>query len=221
MKTIICMTVLAMLTACSSTPSRYYSLAPVAQQAQAATNQTVAPSFAIRFVEVRVPGQVDRPQLVVRRDSSTAVVMLNQSLWAAPLADQVRSTLAQEVAQALAVPDVSFMTESTHLPVWTVAVQVHRFELMAGTWTVLDAGWTLSRALPSGATPSQDAQQLDTPVQICRTVIQRPVTAEGVEPLVDSQRTAVMRLASAIAESISAHQGAPLTQAAANQGCTF
>lgn len=223
MKAIVCMAVLTMLAGCSSTPSRYYSLAPVVQQTQtqAVTSQTAAPGFAISLAEVRVPGQVDRPQLVVRQDSSAAVTVLNQSLWVAPLADQLKSALAQELTQVLAVPDVSFMAAPAHLPVWTVAVQVHRFELMAGAWTVLDASWTLSRALPSGATPSLDASQSDTPAQICRAVIQMPVTAEGVEPLVDSQRTAVMRLANAIAESISARQAAPDSQVVANQGCTF
>lgn len=217
MKMMVCAAVLAMLTACSTTPSRYYSLAPVTQQTQAVASQAGAPDFAFRLTEVRVPGQVDRPQLVVREDSSTAVSVLNQSLWAAPLSDQFRLALAQELTQTLAVPDVSFTTGPVHFPVWTVAVQVQRFELMAGAWTVLDASWTLSAASPDTAARTQP----DAAVQVCRAVIQRPVSARGVEPLVDSQRTAVMHLAGAIAESISIRQRASLSKEKIDKGCTY
>lgn len=218
MRVMTCVAVLVLLTACSSTPSRYYSLASVEQQP--VSNQTVAPNFAVSLVEVKVPEQVDRPQLVVRGDSSTAVTILNQSLWVAPLSDQLRLALVQELTQVLAVPDVSFIKPPAHLPVWTVAVQVKRFDLMAGAWTVLDASWTLDRVSPSDATSPKEVSQPDAAVQLCRTVIQRPVTATGVEPLVDSQRIAVAHLANAIAESISNRQAEPSNQAKFNLGCT-
>lgn len=219
MRTIACVAGLMMLVACSSAPSRYYSLAPIVPQTM--VRQVAAPDFAISVSKVRVPEQVDRPQLVVREGSSAAVTVLNQSLWVAPLADQLKSSLAQELTQVLAVPDVSFMTAPAHLAVWSVAVQIHRFELMAGARTVLDAGWTLTRMPPSGAVPVQDAAQSNATERICRAVIEMPVTAEGVEPLVDSQRAAVIHLAGAIADSISAHQVAPFSQAPAHQGCTY
>lgn len=220
MKTVVYMAVLAMLTACSSTSSRYYSLAPVVQPIHAEAKQIAMPDFAFRLLEVKVPGQLDRPQLVVRADSSTAVTVLNQSLWAAPLTDELRSALAQELTQTLAAPDVSFMTVPAHLPVWTVTVQIQRFELMVGAWTMLDASWTLDRA-SSLDTTSQETSHPNTQVQLCRAVIQRPVTTEGVEPLIDSQRTAVMRLASAIAESISSRELVPSSQSGSSKGCTY
>lgn len=220
MKTILSVAALALLTACASTPSRYYSLAPALQPSQVAASSSVAPGFAIRLSAVRVPVLVDRTQLVVRSDSSTAVTVLNQSLWAAPLADQIRAALTQELTQVLAVPDVSLMTAPARLPVWVIAVQVHRFELMAGAWTVLDASWTLERASVPGTVSPGGASHGAT-AQICRAVIRMPVEADGVEPLVDAQRTAVMRLAGTIAQSISIRQTQPLPQAEIDKGCTY
>lgn len=219
MKTAFCMVVLTILAACSNAPSRHYSLAPLGQQTQPAASDHAIPDFAIRLTEVRVPGSVDRPQLVVRQNSGTAVAVLNQSLWAAPLTDQIRAALAQELMQVLAVPDVSFMAAPAHLPVWTVAVQIRRFELVAGARTVLDASWTFGRSAPDAAL--QSGSQLEAPTQICRTVIHRPVSAAGVEPLVDSQRTAVTSLAHAIAQSISAHQATSGAPVEIDKGCTF
>lgn len=219
MKTILCMAALGLLTACASTSIRYYSLTPALPPSHATSSPSAAPDFAIRLSAVRVPGQVDRPQLVVRNDSSTAVTVLNQSLWAAPLVDEIRAALAQELTRVLAVPDVSLMVAPAGLPVWTIAVQVHRFEFMAGAWTVLDASWTLSRASALGA--ASPSASHDAVAQICSTVIQMPVKTGGVEPLVDAQRAAVIRLADAIAESISTPRSQALSQVEINKGCTY
>lgn len=210
MRTILGVAALALLTACAGTPSRYYSLAPTVQSTQPAPAAARAADFAFRLLEVRIPGEVDRPHLVVRSDSSTEVTVLNQSLWAAPLADEIRAALAQELARALAAPDVSSMAAPAHLPVWTIAVQVRRFELRTGAWTMLDASWTLAQGPASGAV-----------AHICRALIQRPVAGEGVEPLVDSQRAAVAQLAAAIAESITARRAAPSSKARQDSGCTY
>ncbi|MBV6271760.1 PqiC family protein [Alcaligenaceae bacterium CGII-47] len=216
---VLCIMGLVLLTACTSTPTRYYSLAPTPSHPQAAPKYDAAPDFAIRMGQVRVPAEVDRPQLVVRGDSSTAVTVLNQSVWAAPLADQIQAGLAQALMQVLAVPDVSFVSAPAHLPVWTIAVQIHRFELMTGAWTLLDASWTLGQ--PPSEAGSQDVLQPGAATQICRAVIHRPVLVEGVEPLVESQRNAVTSLADAIAASISTRRLPPAPSTEIDKGCTY
>lgn len=193
MRILFGMAVLLALSACAGMPERYYSLMSVHEAAGPSDGR--AADFAVRVDPVRVPAQVDRPQLIVRQDSGPGVLVLNQSLWAAPLADDIRGVLARELSQRLSAADATWLPAPAGMDVWELDVEVRRFDLMEGAWTELDLNWSLK----SDSSP-------DAGSAICHARIRRPVHAPGVAPLVDSQREALQQFAVTVAEAVRANE---------------
>ena len=82
----------ALLSACaSSAPLRYYTLSEVPAAADTASAAT-----PIRVGRVRIPGELDRSELVQRIDS-TRVNISEQDRWAAPLDDMIRRVLTADL----------------------------------------------------------------------------------------------------------------------------
>ncbi|MDN5843417.1 MAG: PqiC family protein [Alcaligenaceae bacterium] len=207
MRTLFSLALLVMLSACAGTPARYYSLMPMHQAASSLDRQTAG--YAVRVDPVRVPAQVDRLQLVVRQDAGPGVLVLNQSLWAAPLADGIRGALARELSQRLSAADATYLPAPGGADVWELGVEVRRFDLMEGAWTELDLNWSLK----SDARP-------DATSMICHAVIRRPVQAPGVAPLVESQREALQQFADTVAAAIRSNAAGSGTNHPAIIGCT-
>jgi uncharacterized protein len=81
---------LAMLGACaSSPPMRFYTLSAIPLSESAATNGAAA----IRVGRVRIPGELDRNEIVQRIDA-TRLRIAEQDRWAAPLDDMIRRVLS-------------------------------------------------------------------------------------------------------------------------------
>ena len=193
----------------SKEPSHYYTL----QQSTSAVGQVAATSlpatsgFAISTQRVELPEQVDRPQIVLTDPDSAQVVLLNSSLWAAPLSNEIRAALAERLSQRLGVLDVSSSTVSETLPVWKVFVTVQRFESFYDQRAVLDASWQL---VPVNMKNKASG--------LCRAEIQVPVGV-GMSNLVVGHQQAINELAGLIADQI---QGKSLASTAGVQlkGCT-
>ncbi|MFT4045425.1 MAG: PqiC family protein [Solimonas sp.] len=129
-----------LLAACSKDdPTRYYTLVrPLPAPALAGRA-----AFAIDVQPVRVPPQVNLPELVVRQgDGEVAVV--ESRLWVAPLPDEMRGALAAEMSRRLGVPDVSQVAPPAGAPVYRVLVDVQRFDAQLAGSVRLDAVWTVT-----------------------------------------------------------------------------
>jgi uncharacterized lipoprotein YmbA len=106
---------LVMLSACaSSAPLRYYTLSEVAPTTAAAT---AAP--AIRIGRVRIPGELDRNELVQRLDA-TRLKIAEEDRWAAPLEEMIRRALSADLqargataAPTAATPESSSPSDAT------------------------------------------------------------------------------------------------------------
>src|SRR5690606_29739132 len=134
-----CLTLCAALAACASTPqSQYYTLAPAQGSAGDTPSQA---DFAISVSAVQVPEQVDRPQIVLSHPGGPQVTLLNDSQWAAPLTDEIRDALAQNLSQRLGALDIDPRAAPKDLPLWVLAVTVHRFESVYGGRAMLEATW--------------------------------------------------------------------------------
>lgn len=206
---LICGVVAALLGACASPPSRYYSLAAPEGKGPAAVPGPVAPpSYGLRLQVLRIPADADRPQLLVRNPvSDPAVDVLNDSLWAAPLADQIQAVLAARVAASLGVPDLQRLPGTQGRAVRQIDVRVTRFDLLWNDGADLAAIWT--DRLPGSSHPL-----------VCQARIRVPAGA-GVSALVDAQRRAVWALAALMVHDEGpAARGLPLDREVAQYGCT-
>lgn len=183
------LTVIAGLAGCAVPTSQYYTLMPSAQTASAPAAQGGA--FAIRVLPVSVPEQVDRPQIVLGTAGSTKLTLLNGSLWASPLSEEIRQALSGELSVRLGVLSIPAGPVPDKLALWRIGVTVQRFDSLYGRYALLDAGFRLE----------QQGRE-ESSLKLCRAVLQVPV-AEGVAPMVEGQRQAVQYLAEIIAAQLS------------------
>lgn len=201
----VALSAVVMMAGCASPSVRYYSLALPAPASAPAVAARQA-NYGLRLQVSEVPAEADRLQLVVRDlATGSSVQVLNQSLWAAPLRDQIQRGLSAGVAEALGVSDLDRM-QGLSVPVRAVTVRVTRFDLLWGKRAVLEAEWTDRGPGPHAA-------------RLCRAGVSVPVGA-GVAALVDGQRRALEVLAHVIANQSSV-SGSPGEQGILYSGCTW
>ena len=172
-----------LVAACTSTPVHYHTLVPAPADADVAQP---AASYAVEVDPVKVPAQVDRFELVVRR-SSGEITLLEDELWVAPLADELRNALIVELTRRLASVD----TADTHRDPAAIAVriEVERFESAPAHYALIEAFWHLR--VNNGTRPEGLA---------CRTRAYQRVS-DGYTALVHGHQTAVVSIADQIADA--------------------
>ncbi len=185
-------------------PTRHYSLAAPATDRPVAGDAGGEAQGGLLLAVARIPAEAERPQLVVRDPArDPAVQVLNDSLWAAPLGDQIRDALAAAVARRLGMADLRRLPDAGTRPVRRIEVRIDRFDMVWGRFVALDADWT-------DRVPGADRPRL------CRASV-RLSAAASVAALVEGQRLALDRLAALIAGTPVDLQG----QAdVAESGCT-
>ncbi|MEO8817064.1 MAG: PqiC family protein [Paralcaligenes sp.] len=192
---------------CATPVSHYYTLLPEAATAGALPAATRSPIYAISVEPVTVPEQVDRPQIVIGTPGSVALTPLNNSLWVAPLASEVRHALAYDLTQRLGVLDIPAGATPKTLPLWKIGFTIQRFDSIYQQGVVIDASWRL--------TPVNQPQQT---VLICQAEVRRPA-GKDIASLVQSHQMALHELAAVIASQLSNQPISP-TSAVHLKGCT-
>lgn len=200
--------VLGLLGGCASLPTQYFSLASPGQIAAAESDALPwSADYGMRLKVVSIPAEVNRLQLLVRDPAADpSVEILNQSLWAAPLGDQLQSALAAQVSTLLGAPDLQQMTVSPSMPVRDIKLRITRFELIWGQGTRLDAVWV-------------DQPPGQKPARLCQAHISTVGTQPEVASLVEHQRQALHQLAASIAGA-GVPVGSPVSGLMLKGGCT-
>lgn len=177
---------LLLLAACGSTPApNTYTLMTDALPTGASTPR----DYVIQTAPVTLPPQVDQPQLMLRANGGQ-LAALTGDRWAAPLGDELHTSLSAALTRRLGVPDVDGVGPSAATPTWRIQTDVQRFEMPMEGAVVLDATWRIRR---------------DRGVALlCRSVVQVLPAAAGVPGVVGAQQQAVIELADAMARAIEA-----------------
>jgi uncharacterized lipoprotein YmbA len=176
----------ALLCGCAQpAPTRFHTLLPD-WQAGAIAPRAAAPGWSLGAL--RVPVQLDRPQLVLLTGDGTLAVV-ERERWLAPLGDELRAALEQDLQRALGPGDAGPAAER-----WEIDVDVRRFESALGAEARLEAQWTLGRAGTAG-----DGS-------VCRLRIAQPAPGD-VPALAAAHRAALARLAEAISASLRGRAG--------------
>ncbi|MDR8398353.1 PqiC family protein [Paraburkholderia sp. USG1] len=173
------------LGACASAPVHYYTL--VSPESGSALTGQPAP-FALDVLPVGIPALLDQQPLVVRQGDSNVAVLDNEQ-WAAPLGDEVRTALSEELVHRLDAQDVAGLTRPTGKPVLRVRLQVRRLDAWPGQGVQLEADWSLGFAGTAG-----------TSRLTCHSQLQEAASG-GYPELVRAQQRIVARLASQIASN--------------------
>lgn len=175
------------LAACSSVPTHYYTLVPVSAPLSTAATATAATHFQFEMLEVRVPVQVDQPQLVVR-EGDGGLNLLETERWSAPLADEVHDALVSQLEARLGTRDLSGLPKTPGMPVLSLQTDIRRFDSLPGQYALIDVVWSLS--LRNGTEPRRTLT--------CSSVIRQPAGPQIPDVVVAHQK-ALGALASTIA----------------------
>jgi uncharacterized protein len=176
------------LTACTSAPTHYYTLVPTAPPATpAASAKVVVPAFQFEMLTVRIPVQVDQPQVVVRQ-SNGGLLILETERWSAPLADEFHDALANQMELKLGTRDLAGLPKLPGASVLSLQTDVRRFDSIPGQYALIDVVWSLSLR--------KEGEQRRS--LTCSSVIRQPAGAQ-VNELVMAHQQAIDKLAGVIA----------------------
>lgn len=150
----------ATLAACHSPPVRYYVLSEVKGHERAeGLHSAPADPLPLRLERVRLPGELDRSQLVRRIDANRLQVEAN-SRWAAPLDEMIRRVLSADLAGRLSPgkvvePYQPLPAGQVH-PLW---VDIHELYGDSHCAVSLRASWMLS-GTPTAAPGAREEVQV-------------------------------------------------------------
>ncbi len=196
----------AILSACASAPTQYYTLAA----SDPASAQGTA-RFGVNLHDVTVPDVVDKPQLMIRSSAdSSAVVPLNGSRWAGSLQDEIQKTLSANLVSRLGAINIQGISGTEQkLPIWLIETTFHRFDMILNKAAVIDATWRIKPVRMAGQSG-----------RVCQTRIE-VAAGTGVDALVQSQSQALALLSDVIAGAIDGHTQARTAEGARIQslGC--
>jgi len=176
------------ISACSSVPIHYYTLA--AKDAYEPQSTPANPAL----IEVRIahlPAQLNRPELVVRSGDNELIVLENQR-WGSPLRDELRDAIAVRLRSELSESEASRSG-----PKLEVIVAVDRLEAELNHAVVLSATWS-SRAT-GDCRPTTNSSSLTCSLHAVKSI------GPGYAALVDGYQAAISDLSHAIAASLNAH----------------
>lgn len=189
-QTRLCLGLLATLTltACSSAPTHFYTLMSPAD-AREGQRSVTPPGFQLDVGVVRVPVQVDQPQLVVR-EAGGGLAILETERWSSPLADEFHDTLVDRLESELGVRDLAGLPKSASVPVLGVQTEVRRFDSWPGQYALIDVVWSLS--LRQNGQPPRTLT--------CSSTLRQPA-GQSVQQVVLAHRETIAALAATIAST--------------------
>ncbi|MCD5980150.1 PqiC family protein [Pseudomonas quasicaspiana] len=175
------------LSACSSTPTHYYTLiAPMTSNPQPIASP--AP-FQFEMLPVLMAVQVDQPPLVVRQGNGSLAI-LDAERWGSPLGDEFHDALTGQLERRFGSRDMAGLPKDAAQPVLSLRTDVRRFESALNQYALIDVVWTLGLR-------NNDAKRQSL---TCSSIIREPA-GQGMENLVIAHQRAVSRLADSIAKT--------------------
>ena len=172
---------------CARSPKvTYYTLEP-----EAGTHAVVAGtvSYTVAIGAITLPEDVDRQQLVVRRDGNR-VDILEMHRWAGPLKSEIPLLLAENLRQLLGTERVSAYPQNAGSDAdFRVLVDIQRFEATPGDSVTVDALWTIRPT--AGGAPKTG-----------RSLVREPVRGSGYDVIVATYSRALVTVSTEIARAI-------------------
>ena len=171
--------------ACSTAPSRFYSLTSTAT-----TDGTPPMNTTVMVGPVTIPASVDQPQFVVQV-AANRVQVDEFNRWVAPLNDSIARAVAGDLVVLLGTPQVASGPMANFIPDYRVTIDVQRFDSIQGDAAIVEAVWTVHKTV-GGATRTG------------RTVAREPVQGQSYDALAAAHSQAMAKLSGDIAAAIRA-----------------
>ncbi|MDQ6951300.1 MAG: PqiC family protein [Mariprofundales bacterium] len=131
-----------MLTACSTTPTRYYVLTAAAPS-QASPAIVAHPKISIEVSQLELPKYLDRPQIVSHLKNNQLEIS-DYAQWGGRLRNNMMRLLATNLSRALGTSQIIIAPYRPNEPATVrLMIEVIRFERMSDGIVHLDAQWRL------------------------------------------------------------------------------
>jgi uncharacterized lipoprotein YmbA len=176
--------VAVLITDCASSPLHYHTLVPAAGDA---VPESSTRPYGINVERVTIPAEVDRPELVVRRNDGE-VALLDNELWIAPLADEVKSAVSVEIQRRLGAAEPAVFEPA--LRTTSLRIEVERFESAPSRYSMIEVMWQLRSKKPD-----------DDVILSCRSDVFERV-GSGYVAMVSGHRRAIALIADGMADSM-------------------
>jgi hypothetical protein len=176
----------SLLCACAHAPDHFYLLDPAEPAAAPPPART---GYAYARLDVAIPAEVDRPELVVN-SARSAMSVLEHERWGAPLGDLVSTALARDIEQRrtdLLVGDRRL--EQRSAPPLLIKVDIVRMTAARGGEAQLDVHWRIV-----DASAAYD--------QLGNAVLSAPVGGDGYAAVAQAYASALGALADALCAAI-------------------
>jgi uncharacterized protein len=181
---VLCLGGIALLSACASPPSYYYTLTPIQ-----GTLTGEASTASIAVGPVSVPEAVNRSEIVVQLGPNE-VVLDEFNQWAGPLQADIQRVIMDNLAKLLGTPRVSRFPQGPIItPDFRVQIEVLRFESALGDAALLDVIWTVR-----GKSEKDE--------KTGRTTLREPVPEKSYQALAAAHSRALGTLSRELAEAI-------------------
>jgi uncharacterized lipoprotein YmbA len=173
----------------SSPPARLYVLTPRPEAAVTPAGAEAACGATLGVGPVRLPGLLDRPQIVTRRGADE-IDRAEFDRWAEPLTESVPRVLAENLAALWRTECVAiFPWDPAQAVQYQLVVTVIRFDGVMGGDVVLDARWRIL---------ATDGKEL----AVSRSVLTQPTGKTGFQAVVTAMSRALAALSREIAAEI-------------------
>lgn len=173
------------LTACASSPVRFYTLVAPSDGPMKSSDAGGGKPLSFDLAPIRIPAQVDQPQLVVR-EGDQRLAVLESNRWIAPLGDELHAALAGALVRDLPGEDLTGVAAATPAALH-IHVDLRRFDSVPGSRATIEAAWSLRGGPAAGPT-----------FLVCTTTLSEPV-GPGYDALVQGHQRVIGRLAEEIA----------------------
>jgi uncharacterized protein len=173
----------------SSPPTRFYALNEIAPGAGDG-GSTTAGTIALRLEPVAIPAELDRPELV-HHSGPNQVSIADSDRWAAPLDEQIRRTLSDDLAARLPPGLVADPNEpATHDPRRKLSISIGQFDADASCAVILSASWTLQ--VPDAGT-QHGSERIQQPAAGACPAAQPAAMSQALATLADRLAAMLMR----------------------------
>ncbi len=135
--------------ACSSAPTRYYTLQP---SAAAQPSRVAYSGPAVQVSNVHVPSELDRDELL-RVTGPGQVEVLEFDHWTASLGKMAQQTLSEDLATRLPAGRLIYPDAPKPLDAANLSVDILSFRIVGGT-AVMKVSWTMRLPPPPPAAAS-------------------------------------------------------------------
>ena len=124
-------------------PSKFFALTSLPRSGQSAANSAGTSALALGIGPIKLPGYLDRPQ-VVSRVSENRFVIAQNDRWAEPLEENFSRVLSQNLSMLLHTDRmVVYPWERSQQPKYQVQVELLRFEPNVEQTVELWARWSI------------------------------------------------------------------------------